>query len=104
VPTLACQGSACWWEAKYAYRAADFRRIEDEVMIDSVAYLKNTDRYQEIVVFIYDESASVEHHDLTRRTLLKLDGVTDVVIASRPGMLPVPVRSTSKRLTQRASV
>jgi REase_DpnII-MboI len=77
-------------EVKYARQADDFKKIEQEVMIDSVAYLKNTDRYHEIVVFIYDDSASGEHHDLTRRTLLDLDGVTDVIIASRLGMLPVP--------------
>jgi REase_DpnII-MboI len=77
-------------EVKYARQADDFKKIEQEVMIDSVAYLKNTDRYHEIVVFIYDDSASGEHHDLTRRTLLDLGGVTDVIIASRPGMLPAP--------------
>lgn len=85
-------------EAKYAYKGADFKKIENEVMIDSIAYLKNTDRYKEIVVFIYDESGSVEHHDLTRRTLLELDGVTDVVIASRPGILPAPTRTITRQL------
>jgi hypothetical protein len=88
-------------EAKYAYKSADFKKIEAEVMIDSIAYLKNTDRYKEIVVFIYDESASVEHHDLTRRTLLDVDGITDVVIVSRPGVLPVPGRTSTARARTR---
>jgi hypothetical protein len=84
-------------EAKYAYKGADFKKIQDQVMLDSIGYLKNTDRYKEIIVFIYDESASVEHHDLTRRTLLNLDGITDVVIVSRPGILPVPKRTSTGR-------
>jgi hypothetical protein len=84
-------------EAKYVYKSADFKKIENEVMIDSIAYLKNTSRYKEIVVFIYDESGSVEHHDLTRETLLELDGVTDVVIASRPGILPAPARTVTRQ-------
>lgn len=84
-------------EAKYVYKSADFKKIENEVMIDSIAYLKDTSRYKEIVVFIYDESGSVEHHDLTRETLLELDGVTDVVIASRPGILPAPARTVTSR-------
>lgn len=88
-------------EAKYSYKGADFKKIETDVMIDSIAYLKNTDRYKEIVVFIYDESASVEHHDLTQSTLLDLDGITDVVIVSRPGVLPVPERTSTARVRMR---
>lgn len=81
-------------EAKYARKAADFKEIEKEVMVDSVAYLKDNDQYKEIIFFIYDESCSVEHHDVTRRALLDLDGVSDVIIVSRPGILPVPERAS----------
>lgn len=80
-------------EAKYAYKAADFKKIEHEVMVDAVTYLKGNDRYKEIIVFIYDESCSVEHHDVTQRALLDLDGVSDVIIVSRPGVLPAPKRT-----------
>jgi len=59
-------------------------------MEDSVAYLRGATRYQEIVVFIYDESASVQEHDLTAHALRELDGITDVVIVSRPSHLPLP--------------
>jgi DpnII restriction endonuclease len=87
-------------EAKYVYKSKDFKKIEDEIMIDSIAYLKKTDRYKEIVVFIYDESASVEHHDLTRRMLLELNGVSDVIIVSRPGILSTSSRLVTKRITR----
>lgn len=80
-------------EAKYAYKAADFKKIEHEVMVDAVTYLKDNERYREIIVFIYDESRSVEHHDVTERALLDLDGVSDVIIVSRPGVLPAPKRA-----------
>lgn len=79
-------------EVKYARGHADFKKIEKEVMEDSVAYLHSTTRYREIVVFIYDESASVQEHDITAAALKELDGVTDVVIVSRPSRLPVPDR------------
>jgi hypothetical protein len=79
-------------EVKYARSHADFKKIEKEVMEDSVAYLRGTTRYKEIVVFIYDESASVQEHDITAAALRELDGVTDVVIVSRPSRLPLPNR------------
>ena len=79
-------------EVKYARQHTDFKKIEKEVMEDSIAYLRGTSRYKEIVVFIYDESASVQEHDITAAALKELDGITDVVIVSRPSLLPVPDR------------
>jgi hypothetical protein len=87
-------------EAKYVYKPKDFKKIEGEIMIDSIAYLKKTERYKEIVVFIYDELASVEHHDLTRGMLLELDGVSDVIIVSRLGILSTSTRLVAKRITR----
>jgi len=101
VPDFALPRLGVLVEAKYAYKGTDFKKIETGMMVDSIAYLKSTDRYKEIVVFIYDESASVEQHDLTRRTLLRLDGVTDVVIVSRPGVLPIPARTSTTRTRTR---
>lgn len=90
-------------EAKYAYKTADFKKIEHEVMVDAVTYLKGTDRYREIIVFIYDESCSVEHHDVTERALLDLEGVTDVIIVSRPGVIPAPKRTPAVPKGKRTS-
>lgn len=58
------------------------------MIIDSVGYLKDNERYREIIVFIYDDSCSTEHHDETRRALIDLPGIADVIIVSRPGKLP----------------
>lgn len=83
-------------EVKYVRKLADFKKIEDEVMIDSVAYLNDNDRYKEIIVFIYDESCSVEHHDTTQRALREVRGVADVIVVSRPGVLPVSTPASKR--------
>lgn len=76
-------------EVKYARKASDFRVLEKEVMEDSIAYLQRSDRYDRILVFIYDDSASVQEHDITERSLRELPGIEDVVIVSRPSQLDV---------------
>jgi len=87
-------------EAKYARHHTDFKKIEKEVMEDSVAYLRNAGPYKEIVVFIYDESASVQEHDMTAAPLRELGGVSDVIIVSRPSRLPVPDQRSRKAKAQ----
>ena len=89
-------------EVKYARHHTDFKKIEKEVMEDSVAYLRNAGPYKEIVVFIYDESASVQEHDMTAAALRELDGVSDVIIVSRPSRLPIPDQRPRKAQRQRA--
>lgn len=79
-------------EAKYARKAGDFKALEKEIMEDSVAYVQETsDRYDRILVIIYDESASVQEHGLTESALRKLPRIEDVVIVSRPSQLATPV-------------
>lgn len=72
-------------------------------MVDAVGYLNKTDLYKEIVVFIYDHSSSVERHDLTRQALMGVSGITDVVIVSRPGMLPAEIPRSARTSRKRAS-
>jgi hypothetical protein len=73
-------------EAKFATVKEDFKKIEKEVQEDCVPYLRDL-RYESLVVFIYDDSASVQEHDITRRALLEIPGMVDVVIVSRPSQL-----------------
>ncbi len=76
-------------EVKFARRASDFKTLEKEIMEDAVAYLLETeDRYERILVFIYDDSVSVQEHDQTAAALRKLPRVEDVIIVSRPSQLP----------------
>jgi hypothetical protein len=77
-------------EIKYARAASDFKRIEKEIMEDSVAYLIGPTRYDALVVFIYDASSSVQHHEVTALALGRIPGVADVIIVGRPSQLPPP--------------
>lgn len=74
-------------EAKFATSKDDFKKIEKEVQEDCIPYLRDL-RYESLIVFIYDDSASVQEHDITRRALLEIPGIVDVVIVSRPSQLP----------------
>ena len=58
------------------------------MMEDSVGYLLETENYQRLVVFIYDDSSSVQEHSVTSRALEQLPNVEGVVIVSRPSQLP----------------
>ena len=75
-------------EVKFATSAADFKSIEKEVLEDVVPYLRNPERYREILIFIYDDSCSVQNHDTTSRALGSIPGITGVVIVCRPSQLP----------------
>lgn len=75
-------------EVKFARSASAFKDIEKEVLEDIKPYLSNPDRYKEIIVFIYDDSCSTQEHATTKRALCSVEGVTDVIIVSRPSILP----------------
>jgi hypothetical protein len=79
-------------EIKYVRSAAEFKKIEKEIIEDSVPYLKEKATYKKIIVFIYDASSSAQEHATTIDALLGVDGIADVVIASRPSQLPPPRR------------
>lgn len=70
-------------EAKFARKESDFKKIEDEIKIDVIDYIKST-TYKKIVVFIYDNSSSVQLHQRTITALKKIDSIEDVIIVSKP--------------------
>jgi len=74
-------------EAKFATSKDDFKKIEKEVQEDCVPYLRDL-RYESLLIFIYDDSASVQEHEITRSALLEIPGVIDAIIVSRPSQLP----------------
>lgn len=74
-------------EVKYARSKDDFKTIEKEVQEDCIPYLRDT-RYESLIVFIYDASSSVQEHEVTRRALLEIPGMVDVVIVCKPSQLP----------------
>ena len=87
-PDFGIPSIATMVEVKFARKREDFKKIEKEVMEDAIAYLQATRLYRRLVVFIYDNSASVQEHVVTRSALEKLPNVEGVVIVSRPSQLP----------------
>jgi hypothetical protein len=87
-PDFGIASIATMVEVKFARKREDFKIIEKEIMEDAVAYVQATKLYKQIVVFIYDNSASVQEHSLTRSALEKLPSIEGVVIVSRPSQLP----------------
>jgi hypothetical protein len=83
-------------EVKYARSPGDLKKIEKEVAEDAVAYLRDK-TYQKLIVFIYDESCSGQHHAMTAAALREIPNVEDVVIVSRPSQLPAPLPRTRTR-------
>jgi hypothetical protein len=77
-------------EVKYIYKRAEFKKIEEQIMVDSVAYLAKTQDYDKVMVFIYDESSSVQEHGTTKNDLMKIDAIEDVIIVSKPSQLGKP--------------
>jgi hypothetical protein len=88
-------------EAKFATSKDDFKQIEKGILEDSFPYLRDL-RYESLIVFIYDDSASVQEHDTTRRALMEIPGVVDVVIVSRPSQLRPKSKSPQKGPAKRA--
>lgn len=84
-------------EVKYARSAVDFKQIEKEVLEDIVPYLRSPERYREVLIFIYDESCSVQEHATTQRALRSVAGVADVIIVSRPSQLPTRIESAEAK-------
>lgn len=83
-------------EVKFARKAADFKKIEKEVLEDKEPYLSAPERYREILVFIYDDSCSVQEHSTTQRALKRIQGIADVIIVNRPSQLPICFEQINK--------
>lgn len=91
-------------EVKFARSAADFKGIEKEILEDLVPYLRSPERYREVLVFIYDDSCSVQVHETTKRALQTVAGVADVLVVSRPSHLPTLEQQTKALRPSSASV
>lgn len=87
-PDFAIPSLRLFIEVKYAYKKNDFKKIEKEIQQDVIGYLQNHPEYKKITVFIYDQSSSVQEHDITRRDLKKIDQIEDVIIVCKPSQLP----------------
>lgn len=77
-------------EVKYARQPSDFKDIEEQVAGDLGLYFKDTNMFDRMIVFIYDDC---DHHrpesyDSLRNALMARERIEDVIILRRPGMIP----------------
>jgi hypothetical protein len=74
-------------EAKYLREATQAARagIIEEVSADTGLYLSPASPCDQIVVFVWDATASTHYHDEINSGLRKLKGIVGVIIVSRPG-------------------
>lgn len=88
IPDFAIPSLGLLIEVKFVRKKGDFKKVEDEIKVDTVDYLTHNPTYNKIIVFIYDHSCSVQEHSITVRDLKKISGVEDVIIVSKPSQLP----------------
>ncbi|TCL89537.1 hypothetical protein C8J38_11228 [Rhizobium sp. PP-WC-2G-219] len=78
-------------EVKIARVTRDFTKIEEEVAGDLGLYFSEPDRYDRMVVYVYDDSdrPHPEKYDTLRSALKQRDQrIMDVIVVQRPGKLP----------------
>jgi len=83
-------------EVKYTRKSGDFQKILDEVSKDAVQI--NTQAvYKDILVFVYDESCSVEQHSWAKNAIESIDHIKGCVIKSAPSTTRLPAKNTPKK-------
>jgi hypothetical protein len=77
-------------EVKVLRTISDFAKVEEEISGDLGLYFKEPDRFDRMVVYIYDDCNKhySERLDELKNALRKRDRVEDVVIVRRPSMIP----------------
>jgi hypothetical protein len=71
---------------------AVFVDVIKEVAADAGAYLQKGSGYKRIVAFIWDDEARTEEHPELRQGLMRLPGVEDAIVVSRPARMNRSVR------------
>lgn len=85
IPDFAIPSLRLFVEVKFARVKADLKRIEKEILEDSAAYpLAGSGGYDQMIVFIFDNSASVQLHGVVRDALQKVPFIRSVIFATRP--------------------
>ncbi len=78
-------------EVKIARTQRDFPKIEEEVAGDLGLYFSEPERYDRMLVYVYDDSdrPHPEQYDTLRSSLTQRDRrIVDVIIVQRPGKMP----------------
>lgn len=78
-------------EVKYLRAPGDLKKTEDEIGGDLGSYFQATDRFNRLVVYVYDDRDEPERekNDLLRQALLARDDrIVDVIFVRRPSLIP----------------
>jgi len=72
-------------EVKFARKdGKSFSELIQEVAADASTYLQDGSGYASIIAFIWDDAARTEEHAELRQGLLRVRGVVDAIVLSRP--------------------
>lgn len=58
-----------------------------EIAADAGTYLQTDSDYRSIIAFVWDDAARTEEHDELKQGLLKIKGVADAIVVSRPAKM-----------------
>lgn len=64
-----------------------FSGVIEEVAADASLYLRDPERYREIIAFVWDNSRQTQEHSELRQGLLAIPGVVGAVVIPRPGKM-----------------
>jgi hypothetical protein len=65
------------------------KKITEEIAADSAVYLTPNSKYEQIIVFIWDNCRQTEEYRILKDGLKSLEGIEDVVILSRPNRMVI---------------
>jgi hypothetical protein len=72
-------------EVKFLRSGKPMGRLIEEIGADANLYLGRSDRFTQILPFIWDDSRRTHEHDMLLAGINKLPGIVDSVVVSRPG-------------------
>jgi len=77
-------------EVKVLRTRSDFAAIEEQVAGDLGLYFKELERFDRMVVYVYDDcdNPSPENYEALRNALMSRERIEEVVIVRRPSMIP----------------
>lgn len=87
-------------EVKFARKdGKSFSDLIQEVAADASTYLQDGSGYTSIIAFIWDDAARTEEHAELRQGLLRIRGVVDAIVLSRPKKMDrsLPIASVESR-------
>jgi hypothetical protein len=77
-----------------------FAKTIEEVAADASTYLQECSGYRHIVAFIWDDAARTEEHAELRQGLMRIRGVHDAVVLSRPAKMARKATSSKAKRGQ----